>query len=1108
MRTLIEGYGVPHYLPVHEQWAMRIGSWASRLFPRWVVPAVIARMRWESRDVILPGHPNKLLRHLEKRRKSGFRMNLNQLGEAVLGEMEAAHRLDQAEALLRSRHCDYVSVKLSALFSQIHLVAYEETLAEVKIRLRRLYRAALAERPHFSPGRHKFVNLDMEEYRDLALTCEAFREVLSESEFRDLEAGIVLQAYLPDAHQWQRVLTEWAGERVDQGGAGIKVRIVKGANLAMERVDAEIHGWPLAPYDSKIETDASYKRMLDFAFQSEHCAAVRIGVASHNLFDIAWAALLAAARGVEDRVEFEMLEGMANHQARVVRDLTGGLLFYAPFVRREEYHASIAYLVRRLDENTTPENFLHDLFGMMPGNAAWKAQEERFLAAARERTEVFDFPRRLQNRRAESDSWEADISFANTPDTDWSLRQNQLWIRERVEAQREARIEPIPLQIGGGNLLPNTDGIGVDPSRPEIEVRYRFALAGLGEIDRALEVSSKAQPDWESRGRLGRCRILKQCAAKLAERRGEFIATMVLDAGKAVMEGDAEVSEVIDFARYYAESFDEADGWTDGVEMRALGTVVVTPPWNFPLAIPGGGVLAAMMAGNAVILKSAPETVLTAWRLANALWDAGVPREVLQFLPCPDNEIGRSLITDDRVGGVILTGALATARMFLGWKPGLRLFAETSGKDAIIITAAADPDQAVKDLVKSAFGHSGQKCSAASLAIVEAERYDDPNFQRQLRDAAASLRVASAWDFSSVITPVIRLPGPELERGLTRLDPGESWLLEPVQDADNPCLWSPGIRIGVAPGSWFHLTECFGPVLGVIRADDLDHAIAIQNASPFGLTGGIQSLDEKEIARWKDQVEVGNGYINRGITGAIVRRQPFGGWKRSAVGPGAKAGGPNYVAMLARWKETLLPNDLGLPEVKVLDWLGRFESILPDSRSRLRAAAGSQALWWRNEFSREHDPSALVAESNVYRYRPHQRVLLRVTDRPENLAICLLAARVAGVPAEISMPQEASERFRRLADAASVDVMFESEERLASRLLTEREEVGVLRITIATTGILQAAHQTGWIPIDWPVLANGRLELRHYLREQSLAETSHRYGNHISKPADLKARPA
>src|SRR5262249_36458577 len=283
---------------------------------------------------------------------------------------------------------------------------------------------------------------------------------------------------------------------------------------------------------------------------------------------------------------------------------------------------------------------------------------------------------------------------------------------------------------------------------------------------------------------------------------------------KAVTEADAEVSEAVDFARYYARTVREIDELAD-CRMEPCGVVVVTPPWNFPLSIPAGGVLAALAAGNTVILKPAPGAVLLGCCLARRVGGAGAPREVPHFLPCPDDDVGKGLVTDPRVGGVTLPGSVETARLFLGWRPDLPLFAETSGKNAIIVTALADRDQAIRDLVRSAFGHNGQKCSAASLAICEAAVYDDPGFRRHLRDAVASLAVGSAGELASRVTPLTQPPGASLRRALTVIDPGEEWLLEPRGSADNPQLWAPGIKLGVRPGSFFHRTECFGPVLGL-----------------------------------------------------------------------------------------------------------------------------------------------------------------------------------------------------------------------------------------------------------------------------------------------------
>ncbi len=1080
LRQLVEEHGAPAYLGPGERVALELGARASRLAPGWVMPAVTAAMRAQGAAVILPSEGEKLRPLLAKRRAQGMRMNLNQLGEAILGEGEAERRVRAVVARLEGPDCNYISVKISAIFSQIHLVGFEETAAAIMERLRRIYRAAMAGGPPF-----KFVNLDMEEYRDLHLTVEVFRRVLDEEEFSQLEAGVVLQAYLPDSAAIQRELNRWARERVARGGAGIKIRIVKGANLAMEAVDAELHGWPQAPYGSKAEVDANFKRMLREGCRPENAAAVRIGVASHNLFDVAYALLLREREGVADRVEFEMLEGMANHEARTVRDAAGDLLLYAPVVPREDFHSAIAYLVRRLDENTAPGNFLRDGFGMTPGDVAWRDQERRFLEACRLKDQVADLPRRTQDRANERPG-PIEITFANEPDTDWSLPHNVRWIRSRVEA---ALAEPppwIPLVIGGSEQAGAAEVSLPDPSRPGKE-SCRHALAGPADVERALAAAVAARPAWRALGWDGRASLLRQAAGELARARGEAIATMAVEAGKAVTEADAEVSEAIDFANYYASRIE-----ADGAAAEPLGTVLVTPPWNFPFAIPCGGVLAALVAGNTVILKPAPETVRTAWVLANCLWRAGISRDALQFLPCPDDGTGRSLVTDDRIGAVILTGAYQTARMFLGWKPALRLFAETSGKNALVITAAADLDLAVKDLVRSAFGHAGQKCSAASLAIVEAEVYDSPKFRQQLRDAAASLVVGPPGRFEATVTPLIREPGPELARALTQLDPGEAWLLEPRQDADNPRLWSPGIKLGVSPDGWFRRTECFGPVLGVIRAEDLGHAIRIQNNSEFGLTGGLHSLDPREIELWKERVEVGNAYMNRGITGAIVRRQPFGGWKRSCFGPGAKAGGPNYVAQFCQWRNDGLPRLRSDPGGAEGELLARLVERLPDAAEVLEAAAGSDAWWRAPEFDVEHDPSDLRCEANVFRYRRFVAGIIRAARdlADQDLARLLLVARGSGTEVSVSV-----EERRSWLDGLGFALVVETEDELAARLAADKARAGLFRVPGGAPGLKLAAISAGWRWADGPVLWNARLEWPAWLREQALSETRHRYGN-------------
>ncbi len=1090
-RNLVDGYGVPDYLSLPERLAMQVGATASRVLPDVVMPAITNAMRHQSASVILPAEDDKLKPLIARRRKAGMRMNFNQLGEAILGEAEAENRIKAVMNRFASPDCDYLSVKISAIFSQINLVGHDETLDRIATCLRRLYRVAIE---HPSNGKPKFLNLDMEEYRDLRLTCDAFRRVLDEPEFLHLEAGIVLQAYLPDSWPVQRELNSWARGRIQRGGAGIKIRIVKGANLAMESIDAELHDWPLTCYGSKEEVDANFKRMLHEGCRPENAAAVRIGVASHNLFDIAYALLLRSREKVTDRVEFEMLEGMANHQARSVHAAAGGLLLYAPIVPREEFHNAIAYLVRRLDENTTEGNFLHDLFHLSEGSPAWEKQKSAFLRACARKDEVVAGPNRTQDRSNEQCLPQpAGSPFHNAADTDWSLIQNVRWIRALVGDMKSRAPITVPLVIAGHEETGETQVNGRDPSRPGVVVDHH-SLAGPEQVQKALQAAVAARGDWQALGFERRAEFLHRAAAEIAASRGEAIATMVMDAGKAVAEADAEISEAIDFANYYARSIQ-----TDGARLAPFGTVLVTPPWNFPYAIPCGGVLAALVAGNTVILKPAPESILTAWVMVRALWRAGIPRDVLQFVPCPDDDTGRALVTDDRIGAVVLTGSCETAKMFLGWKPTLRLFGETSGKNSLVITATADPDQAVKDLVKSAFGHAGQKCSAASLAIVEAEVYDHPGFRNQLRDAAASLVAGPSWNFDSVATPIMMEPSDDLQRALTTLDPGEEWLLQPRMLEANPCLWTPGIKLGVKPDSWFRRTECFGPVLGVIRADDLEHAIQIQNDSDFGLTGGIHSLDDREITRWMDAVQVGNAYVNRSITGAIVQRQPFGGWKRSCFGPGAKAGGPNHVAQFGLWKNDSLPAMTTALAGPAKHLLATLVVKLPDAAETLTAAAGSDAFWNAHEFSVTHDPTAFHGEANLFRYRHFRRALIRVSNETSDsdVARLILAATAIGVPFTLSVETE-----RAWLSGTGVTVRIGSTISLLEHFDQIASEFDLIRSPLGEVDLKTAAIAAGMRWADGPVVWNARIEWPVWFREQAVSRTLHRYGNIIAGPSN------
>lgn len=1124
VEALVAALGVPRSLPTWDRLQLRALQAFGSAVPELTARAVRRRIYEDAAPYLAPAEPAALGSFLRERALQGLRVNVNHLGEEVLGDGDAEQFLESYLELLARPEVDTISVKLSSIDARIDPVAWDKTLARLEKKLATVYRAALAhpvtrEKGQLEP---KLVYLDMEAYRDLELTVELFMRLLDRTEFSKLTAGIVLQAYVPDSHGHQARLIEWARRRAKSGCAPVRMRLVKGANLMLERIDSSLRGLELPTYANKADVDASFRHMLRVGSLRENASALRLGVGSHNLFDIAYTLLLREQRRAHDFIEPEMLEGMADPLRRVVQRVAGRVLVYAPSVDERDFDSAVAYLVRRLDENTAEDNFLRRSFAMHAGDDAFESEHARFSEALERADGIDSTPRRKQDRTAGPRSFDpneappsaARAGFVNEPDTDFTREVNRRWLAGALEAAKNVPSELVCSLIGG-EKLEGTAQDGFDPSRPGV-VPYRWsALDGTG-VERALAVAHAAKERWAARPPEEREALLLAVANELRRARGELVGCMVLDAGKRAVEADAEVSEAIDFAEYYARQHARL---RERFTLEPKGLVVVTPPWNFPLSIGLGGVLSALVAGNAVLVKPPPETPLVLARAVALCHAAGVPAEALGLVLTED-AAAEPLVVDRRVNTVVLTGGTETARLFRKLRPSLDLVAETGGKNALVVSAMSDREQAVQHATRAAFGYSGQKCSALSVLVLEREVYRSAAFRRKLEDAVRTLPVGSAWNTENVVTPLIRPPSGPLERALATLDEGESWLVEPTRRTDNPRLVGPGVRWGVRPKSFAHQTELFGPVLSVVEAPDFASALDIANDTPYGLTAGVETLSAAEQEEFLACVNAGNLYVNRPVTGAVVGRQPFGGQKSSSFGPGYKAGGPNALLALARVVAERTPRSFfGVlsrgPRAEARPSLaqllgpqpdfGRLGPVVEDTlrdatrpeQERLARRLKSYEAAAREELAPEHTQDQVLGYSDTLVYRTASvLVIVPKTTSELDLLSALLAAHLAGAPVEMAVEaRPGSERFERLIpqDTPRFSSADELEALVFGRTL---DRVRVLGPATGPAFEAQRALAGASPSVDAePVHDSGYVELRRYVLEESRSIARHRHGN-------------
>ena len=889
-----------------------------------IVPIISGKfLRWNvsgmARQFIAGRSPEDVMKTLRKKRRQGIGFTVDLLGEAVVSEEEAAEYMGRCQELLEDLARETrdwsdplgknselfpvvnVSVKISALYSQMNPADPADAIAHLAPRLRPILRRA--------KELGAFINFDMESYAHKNATLELFRTLFTEPEFRDWpHAGIVIQAYLRDAETDLRDLIAWGQAR----GTRFTVRLVKGAYWDYEKIKSTQNGWVIPVWLQKPESDANFERLTRILLENESIVTSAFG--SHNVRSIAYAQALAEELRIDrSRFEFQLLYGMAGPIKRALVDVGYRVREYSPV---GELLPGMSYLVRRLLENTSNEGFLRAKFsehisatqllrdprelvnGVVPAEG-----REGLAGDTPASTGVSDFSRNgATAERPPGDTYK-NASLVNFvyPECQEKMRTALRGVRARFGQKH-------PLVIDGKEIWTDKLLKSVNPSAPDEIIGY-VAEAGIPETERAVKAARRAFETWARTPVEERCQLLERAAAILDRRRFELSAVEVFEVGKAWAEADGDIREAMDFCLFYAHQMrligyprltQNVPGEESYQHYWPRGVALVIAPWNFPVAILCGMVTAALVTGNAVIMKPAEPSAILGSLLMEVFQEAGVPPGVLNCLHGRGSVIGAYLVDHPDVEMIAFTGSRevglriweSAGKTRPGQRELKRVVCEMGGKNAVIVDSDADLDETIVDTIYSAFGYQGQKCSACSRLIALEENYE--RVMHRLLAAAASLRVGNPEQPGITVGPVIDETAYHRIQEIIEKGKTEATLaFQATNIPDKGYFIPPTIFTDVKPEMTLSQCEIFGPVLSVLKARDLDDAIRIANDTDYALTAGFFSRSPANIERVKAELVAGNVYINRSCTGAVVGRHPFGGFKMS--GGGTKAGGNDYL---------------------------------------------------------------------------------------------------------------------------------------------------------------------------------------------------------------------
>lgn len=881
-----------------------ITSGISRMAPSLMVKNMKQQIRQTATLFIVGSNFEEALPVISKNWEDGLAFSMDILGEATLSELEAESYLNQYLQLMDKLTLERgnwptkknlqedsfgpiplvnISIKVSSLFSQIKTEAWTYSKVQIKNRLRPLFQKAVKN--------FIFINLDMEQYHYKDLFLEIFKELIMEEDLKHYaHFGIVIQAYLKDSLKDLKELSRFTEQR----GQRITVRLVKGSYWDTEVLLARQNNWPIPVYTRKEDTDANFETCLQWLF--ENPSKIKLAVGSHNIRSIACA---LAWHKIQPslQLEFQVLYGMGETLAHNLKKMGYCVRFYCGI---GELIPGMSYLVRRLLENSANQSFILNSF-------IQNKPAEELLASPQiklKQKPLMEITKVSTNKIKK---------FENHPLLDFSQKDKREKFQQALDYWEPKFPMEVPLILEGQEVKTQKIFTRENPSRTDQIISQSF-FAKKDQAELAIQYTHSFFKKWKLYPAQDRIACLRKLAELIKQKEFELSALQVFEVGKTWKEAQADVAEAIDFCYYYARSYEQlmlakktahVSGEENFSHFEAIGSVAVIAPWNFPLAILTGMTVAPLVCGNTVLIKPAEQSALTAFQLAQLLLESGFPPQSFAFLPGQGEDIGDYLVQHPKVSIISFTGSFAVGSQIIKkashitsqQKDIKKCIVEMGGKNTIVIDHSADLDEAVHGVLNSAFGFQGQKCSACSRVIILEDIYN--KFIKRFLPAVQSLVMGDPKEPQTTIGPLIDQEAFQKVISFRKLEHSQKLIEGSISEGNN-WYFQPLVYLTNKTDTKLMQEELFAPILAIYKVKDLTEAIQQANDTRFGLTASFYSRHPGHIEQFKSLVEVGNLYINRNCTGALVKRHPFGGRKMSGLG--SKAGGPEYLKQFMHTK--------------------------------------------------------------------------------------------------------------------------------------------------------------------------------------------------------------